>query len=67
MTLKDKVLAAFYNATLQEEQAYEEHLHYIRFHRIDEVDCLETVIRKTRLDCYNEMLSRLLFVLGIKK
>ena len=66
MTTKDKLLGYFYMTGSRLEEEYKEHLHYMRYHRIDEVDCMETIIRKTRLDTFNEVLRQVVALLGVK-
>lgn len=66
MTFKDKLLGHLYNTATLAETDYIEHLHYMRFHHVDEVDCMETIILKTRRDCFNEILRQVVALLGTK-
>lgn len=66
MTFKDKLLGYLYNTATLVETDYIEHLHYMRFHHVDEVDCMETIILKTRRDCFNEILRQVVALLGTK-
>ena len=55
MTFKDKVIIYLYNKGEILDRDKVEHTNYIRFHNVDEVDMLETIIRKVRSDLFSEI------------
>lgn len=54
MTFKDKLLLYIQNKSNVVDNEYDEHLQYTRYHSLDEVDYLESIIRKTRRDAFRE-------------
>ena len=64
MTFKDKLIIYIFNKGEIIEREYNEHINFLRFHQIDEVDLLETIIRKTRKDAYNEILTDIMMLLS---
>lgn len=65
MTLKDKIILYVYNKSDTAENEYNEHINYYRYHKADEVDHLETIIRKVRRDTIKEITSDLLGLLKL--
>lgn len=63
MTTKDKIIVYLYNKGNQVEGDFEEHTHYMRFHKLDEVDYLESIIRKVRKDTVKEIVDDLMKLL----
>lgn len=55
MTFKDKVILYLYNKGEILDRDKVEHTNYMRFHNVDEVDMLETIIRKVRCDLFSEI------------
>lgn len=55
MNFKDKLIMYLYNKSTAIEIDYQEHIQYTRFHNLDEVDYLESIIRKVRRDTYDEI------------
>lgn len=65
MTIKDKLILYIYKKGDEIETDYENHQHFIRFHKVDEVDFLEMIIRKVRRDTYNEILADFMAILSM--
>ncbi len=63
MTFKDKVILYLFNKGETIDIDYAEHLNHSRFHNIDEVDLLETIIRKARKDLFSEISSDIMALL----
>lgn len=64
MTFKDKILLYLFNRSEAIEQEYKEHIQFVRFHNVDEVDLLETIIRKTRVELFNEVSKDIMSLLS---
>ena len=55
MTFKDKLILYLFNKGETIDREFNEHKNYARFHNVDEVDMLETIIRKVRTDLFSEI------------
>lgn len=55
MNFKDKVLLYLYRKSDIIDNEYDEHIHFTRYHKADEVDHLESIIRKVRRDTFREL------------
>ena len=65
MTFKDKVILYLYNKGEILDRDKLEHVNYMRFHNVDEVDMLETIIRKVRCDLFSEISSDIMTLMSI--
>lgn len=65
MTFKDKIVLYFFNKGETIDRDYLEHKNHCRFHDIDEVDLLETIIRKARRDLFSEISSDIMALLTV--
>lgn len=54
MTFKDRLLMYISNKSSVIDNEYDEHLQFMRYHSVDEVDHLESIIRKVRRDALRE-------------
>ena len=64
MTKKDLLFAYLYNKSVRLENEYEQALINFYWRRPDEVDCLEIIIAKIRLDSYTEMRNEIYRLIG---
>lgn len=55
MSFKDKVCLYLMNRSDLADDDFLTHLQHYRFHKCDEVDLLELIIKKVRKDVYNEV------------
>lgn len=55
MTFKDNTLLYLMNRSDKADDDYNEHLQHYRYHKCDEVDLLELIIKKVRKDVLNEV------------
>lgn len=60
MTYKDKILLYISNKRDIADNDYLEHINYYRYHKADEVDYLETIIKKVRKDLTEEIFKDIL-------
>lgn len=67
MTFKDKILMYFHRKSVIVDNECNEHKNYIRFHNVDEVDYLESIIYKTRKDMFDEILSDIMSLVSAYK
>lgn len=57
MTFKDNTLLYLVNRCDKADEDYQTALHYFRYHKSDEVDLLEIIIKKARRDVLHEVLQ----------
>lgn len=65
MTFKDKLFLYLQNKSNSMDDEYNDYLHYLRFHNVDEVDHLEAVIRKVRRDTFSEIRKDIFALLSL--
>lgn len=65
MTFKDKVIMYLYHKGEAIDRDYTEHKNYARFHNVDEVDMLETIIRKARTDLFSEISADIMALVSV--
>ncbi|MBQ9919993.1 MAG: hypothetical protein IJO49_04115 [Clostridia bacterium] len=65
MTYKDKVILYLLKRSDIADNDFNEHLQFIRYHKVDEVDYLELIIKKVRKDITAEILRDLMNLLKV--
>ena len=55
MSFKDNVCLYLMNRSDLADDDFQTHLQHYRYHKFDEVDLLELIIKKVRKDVYNEV------------
>lgn len=63
MTFKDKIILYLYNKTDTVDNDLNNHRQYVRFHKVDEVDMLESIITKVRADTVREITEDIMQIL----
>ncbi len=64
MQLKDRLYQYLLKKGDIIDNEYNEHLQYYRYRKCDEVDYLESIIRKVRRDTYNEVKQDLIHIIN---
>ena len=65
MTLKDKVIIYLYRKLNDCEEDYNEELYLLRYQKPDEVNFMETLIKKSRKDLMREVCNDIMAILGM--
>lgn len=65
MTYKDKAMLYLLKKSDIADNDFNEHLQFIRYHKVDEVDYLELIIKKVRKDTTAEILRDMLNLLKV--
>lgn len=66
MTFKDKVLVHLMRRSDIADEQFNDTMQMLRYHKVDEVDYLEVIIRKVRKDVLTEVLRDVMMLLQIK-
>lgn len=64
MTKVDLILAYIYNKSEREDEAFRQLRRNLMHRNVDEEDCLELIIQKSRMDAINEILIEILRLAG---
>lgn len=65
MTFKDKAMIYLLKRSDIADNDFNEHLQYIRYHKVDEVDYLELIMKKARRDVTAEILRDMMNLLKV--
>lgn len=64
MTKVDLILAYIYNKSEREDEQFRQLRRNLMHRNVDEEDCLELIIQKSRMDAINEILIEILRLAG---
>lgn len=66
MTFKDNTLLYLVNQCDKADEELQQSVNFFRYHRADEVDLLEIIIKKTRRDTLHEVLKDTMNLLKLR-